>query len=482
MDVVAKMARSGPVRRSIAAQVGAGLLCAIPPSAAVAVPESANDSSARSAWSAAANVIEAVEASRRETRRTTFGGEAAARHWPSSPPTGARFEAQFRPASEDAATLIFDASPGRAIRLAVVKGGSDLVPIVRTLDATPEELVPLVAEIRRLALLRPPASRGRITRLGDELGHKLLAPAADELRGTSRLVLLANGPLVELPFGVVRPPRSLDPDGRYLFETRELCWLTPGGLRPQRAAEDKAPEQPAAAVAIADAVYRPPARPLGASMSDGGISWRRHAARRNQSRTLEVLALPNVAAFGQAATPTALWELAASHRIDALHLAVEAFVDAGDPGASALLLSGRRYDEPARRVAVGALASDLALGPNALVALSGLDTGGAGLGPQLLVDAFDAAGAKTVVSSLWPVVDETATKLFDVFYRGLSDDVHAAAALRAAQTRLLDEPLRFDQGEGREPVIFDASHPFHWAGYAVHQRSVAACGASGEFD
>ena len=469
-------------RWSIAQWIGVVLLGAMLPGGATALSESSSDPETRTAWAAAAEVIETVESSRRGIRRAAFSTEATTRNWPPSPSTNARFEADLRPASDDAATLIFDASPGRAVRLVIVPGGPDLPPVTKTLDTTAEELTPLIAELRGLALLRPRASLGRIVRLGDELGRRLLPPAADQLRGTSRVVLLANGPLVELPFGAIRAPRSIDPQGRFLVETRELCWLTPGGNHRQAATDGGRSRQPPVAAAIADAVYRPPARPLGASMSDGGISWRRHAARRNQSHTLEELALTNVTAFGQAATPAALWKLSARHRIEVLHLAVEAIVDVGAPTASALLLSARRYDQPARRVMVGALASDLELGRDPVVVLSGLDSGGSGLGPSPFVDAFDAAGAKTVVSSLWPVVDETATKLFEAFYRHLALGAPPSTALREAQLTLLAAPLRFDQGEGHESMEFDASHPFYWAGYGVHQRSAAACSRSAALD
>ncbi len=474
--------RNSAAQRSIAGSIGAILLGAMLPCGATAGSESSSDPKTRADWTAAAQVIEAVESSRREIRRAAFGDDAATRNWSTQPSTDARFEAEFRPASDDAATLIFDASPGRPVRLVIVPGGADLSPVTRTLDTTAGDLSPLIAEIRQLALLRPPASLGQIVRLGDELGHKLLAPAADQLRGASRLVLLANGPLVELPFGAIRAPRSIDPQGRFLVETRDLCLLTPGGVRLQTATEGERRQQPPVAAAIADAVYRPPARPLGASMSDGGISWRRHAARRNQSHTLEELALANVAAFGPEATPAALWKLGILHDIDVLHLAVEALVDAGDPAASALLLSARRYDQPARRVAVGDLALDLDLGRDPVVVLSGLDTNGAGLGPSPFVDAFDAAGATSVVSSLWPVVDETATKLFEVFYRRLALGTPPSTALREAQLTLLAGPLRFDQGENLEPAEFDASHPFYWAGYGAHQRSAGACSRSAALD
>ena len=383
----------------------------------------------------------------------------------------------FRPTVDDVATLIYDASPARPVRLTVVPGPAGPAPTTLTLETTAEDLQPLVAEIRELSLLRPPASLGRIVRLGDELGELLLAPAAAQLRNVSRLDLAANGPLSDLPFGVIRPPRSLDPQGRYLVETRTLCWIDPalgdGGTSDD---VDPPPAGRPVALAIADAVYRPPARPLGASMSDGGISWRRHAARRNQANAIDALGLPVIARFGQSASPALFWESTDSYAVQFLHIAVEARLDPERPAGSALLLSPERYDEQAIPVASDQLASSLALEPESLVVLSGLDTGGHGIGPGPFVGAFGAAGASSVVASLWPVLDESATHLFAAFYNRVADGVAPAPALREAQLRLLADPLVFDQGDGQEPVEFDASHPYFWAGYRMYQGSAEACG------
>ncbi len=379
----------------------------------------------------------------------------------------------FRPTVDGVATLIYDASPGRPVRLTVVPGGAGAAPTTLTLDTTAEELRLLVAEIRELALLRPPASLGRIVRLGDDLGDVLLGPVAEELRSVSRLVLAAGGPLSDLPFGAIRAPRSLDPQGRYLVETRTLCWIDPA--LGARTTADSPSERPVA-LALADAVYRPPARPLGASMSDGGISWRRHAARRNQASTIAALGLPVVSRLGQAASPARFRESTESHAVQFLHIAVEARIDPGTPEDSALLLSPARYDEQAIPVTAGELESRLTLERESLVVLSGLDTGGHGIGPGPFVDAFGAAGASSVVASLWPVVDESATHLFAAFYSRVAEGTQTAAALQEAQLRLLADPLVFDQGEGREPVAFDASHPYFWAGYRTYRGSAEACG------
>lgn len=379
----------------------------------------------------------------------------------------------LRPTGDAVATLVYDASPGRPVRLTFVPGSGD-DPVVLSLNASAEDLQPLVAEIRELALLRLPASLGRIVRLGDDLGDALLGPITEELQNVSRLVLSADGPLSDLPFGAIRAPRSLDPQGRYLVETRTLCWVDPA-LGADNDDNPPAAERPVA-LAIADAVYRPPARPLGASMSDGGISWRLHAARRNQASTIRTLGLPLVSRFGQAASPALFWESTESYAVRFLHLALEARIDPGNADNSALLLSPEQYDEQAIPVATRQLASRLALERESLVVLSGLDTGDHGIGPGPFIEAFGTGGAGSVVASLWPVVDESATHLFAAFYGNVARRTPTAAALRQAQLGLLADPLRFDQGEGRDPVEFDASHPYFWAGYRVYRGSAETCG------
>ena len=403
---------------------------------------------------------------------SVLGGSAA---WAQSGEVGNVIPDHLRPATGSVATLIYDASPGRRLRLTVVLGPTDPTPATTLiLGTTAEDLRPQVAEIRELALLRPPASLGRIVRLGDDLGDVLLGPVAEQLGHVSHLVLVAGGPLSDLPFGAIRAPRSLDPQGRYLVETRTLCWVDPA-LGARNGADSPPSERPVA-LAIADAVYRPPARPLGASMSDGGVSWRRHAARRNQASTVRALGLPVVSRFGQSASPALFLESAESYAVRFLHMAVEARIDPGSPDPPALLLSPGRYDEQAIPLTTDEFTSRFALEPGALVVLSGLDTGGHGAGPGPFVEAFGAAGASSVVASLWPVVDESATHLFGAFYRKLAmDGASPAVALREAQLRLLGDPLVFDQGEGREPLEFDASHPYYWAGYRVYRESAAAC-------
>lgn len=81
---------------------------------------------------------------------------------------------------------------------------------------------------------------------------------------------------------------------------------------------------------------------------------------------------------------------------------------------------------------------DLQLGAS-LVTLSGCDTGRGviGSGDELtgLMRGFFAAGAATVVMSLWTVNDESTAELMTTFYTAWQGGASAAAALRQAQLR-----------------------------------------------
>jgi CHAT domain-containing protein len=92
-----------------------------------------------------------------------------------------------------------------------------------------------------------------------------------------------------------------------------------------------------------------------------------------------------------------------------------------------------------------------------LVVLSACETGlGKDMGGEGLVGltrAFQYAGARTVVASLWSVADESTARLMKVFYGYLKAGGAKDEALRAAQITLLQDPR--------------TAHPFHWAAFQV---------------
>lgn len=76
-----------------------------------------------------------------------------------------------------------------------------------------------------------------------------------------------------------------------------------------------------------------------------------------------------------------------------------------------------------------------------------------GEGVQGLANAFLAAGATSVVASLWPVDDDMTAVFMDHLYGNLADGDDVAAALAATRAAMQANPA--------------TAHPFAWAGFVV---------------
>jgi CHAT domain-containing protein len=92
-----------------------------------------------------------------------------------------------------------------------------------------------------------------------------------------------------------------------------------------------------------------------------------------------------------------------------------------------------------------------------LVTLSACDTGlGRDMGGEGWVGlsrAFQYAGARSVLASLWGVSDRSTADLMTTFYRRLQEGRTKDEALRAAQIEMLHRPT--------------TAHPFHWAAFQL---------------
>jgi hypothetical protein len=92
--------------------------------------------------------------------------------------------------------------------------------------------------------------------------------------------------------------------------------------------------------------------------------------------------------------------------------------------------------------------------------LSACDTGRgdwqAGEGVLGLRRAFQVAGARTVILSLWPVLDTVASDWMAALYRGrFVDGISTAGAVRAASRTMLAERRKAGQ----------STHPLYWSGF-----------------
>jgi CHAT domain-containing protein len=83
-----------------------------------------------------------------------------------------------------------------------------------------------------------------------------------------------------------------------------------------------------------------------------------------------------------------------------------------------------------------------------------------GQGRVGLVAAFEQAGARSVLATLWSV-DEPAADLMAAFYGAMAQGKPASAALRQAKLQLMQQRLRIGK------VEVSLAHPFFWAPFIL---------------
>ena len=87
-----------------------------------------------------------------------------------------------------------------------------------------------------------------------------------------------------------------------------------------------------------------------------------------------------------------------------------------------------------------------------------------GEGVMSLARAFQFAGARSIVATLWPVDDEVTGLFMERFYQYLATGLDKGSALKNAQLSLINEPRRFFS---TSRVKKDLSHPYYWAGFQL---------------
>jgi tetratricopeptide (TPR) repeat protein len=173
---------------------------------------------------------------------------------------------------------------------------------------------------------------------------------------------------------------------------------------------------------------------------------------------------------GHAASEARLFERAAEGA-RVLHVAAHTLVDEGLEEGVAIVLAADSsrsagggsdgFVTPAE-IARAKFATDLVVLSGCRTALPA-DESGSGRSLASLSGALFAAGARSVVASLWPVGDEATAALMSQFYFELAAGADAAEALRRAQRRMASDSRW--------------SAPHRWAGFVVAGEPTAVVAA-----
>jgi CHAT domain-containing protein/Tfp pilus assembly protein PilF len=304
---------------------------------------------------------------------------------------------------------------------------------------------------------------------GQELFAMLIEPARAVIGAGDRLLISPDGPLHTLPFAALVDQSDRAGVPRYFIEWKPLHVVTSATVyaelkKTRRPSEDAAASPVLAA--FGDPVY-PPLTAAGAdAIADHEV---RAAARRGHTlaplpasrREVESIARiygDRAAAYlGEQATEERAKAVGKGARY--LHFASHGLLDERFPLNSGLALT--IPERPREGQANGLLQAweifeQMRIDAD-LVTLSACETGlGKELGGEGLVGltrAFQYAGARSVLASLWSVGDDSTADLMTRFYGHLKAGRTKDDALRAAQLEMI-------RAGG-------SAHPFQWAAFQI---------------
>lgn len=255
--------------------------------------------------------------------------------------------------------------------------------------------------------------------------------------GIRRLVVVADHPLEDVPFPILRDRQS----GQYLIQQFELVRAASASVFAQTKEAALTPLR--RAVTVGDPAFDRTAYPTFPSLPAARAEAVAIGRQYPQSRTLtgRMATFPNLAASVQTA--------------DVVHIAAHTAPSVEEHEVRELLLAPSR--QHAGTCSVGE-AAHLPLKKGSIVLVPGCRTGTSGE-PGTLRDfagSFLAAGARNVVATLWDIEDDPSRTFALLFHRSLRRCGSAVTATREAQLAM----LRSSNDRVR--------HPRAWSGFQVY--------------
>lgn len=263
-------------------------------------------------------------------------------------------------------------------------------------------------------------------RASQALYDVLVKPLEPELARSQTIAFIPTSFLAYVPFQALGSRQN--GSFRYLIEDKSCLTLL-------KSADLELLQEPAATT---------PGTLLALGNPDGSLP-----AASAEAREVATLFQGSSAYTEQSASRDKLEKLPAGTRL--VHLATHGVLDGKDPTQSYLVMSERQ------RLSVADIYG-LPLNGVRLVTLSACETALAERDPgseiASLSDAFEVAGARSVIATLWSVDDAATEKLMVSFYKGLKSGQPLSDSLRQAQLQMLRDPKY--------------SAPFYWAAFCLY--------------
>jgi CHAT domain-containing protein/Tfp pilus assembly protein PilF len=313
---------------------------------------------------------------------------------------------------------------------------------------------------------------------GKRLYDLLLKPAEPQIESARRLLIVPDGSLHALPWGVLIK-KSVDTGSEgerpYLAESKSIHLALSATIYAQITEARPQTKQAGDLALFGDPVMRfdrVHPDPMIEVVVRKGFDLSPLPGSRSEVQRIAALFAGSAQTFlGERATEENAKALPRNSRI--VHFAAHATLDNSSPLDSAVVLTSPNLPDEAQEnglLHAWEIFEQVRLDAD-LVVLSACESGlGKEMGGEGLIGltrAFQYAGARSVMASLWKISDRTTAEFMVRFYRHLKEGLSKDEALRATQMEFIRGPIQVTNDKG-ERVEFDASAPYYWAAFQVY--------------
>jgi CHAT domain-containing protein/tetratricopeptide (TPR) repeat protein len=375
-------------------------------------------------------------------------------------------------------TILFVVRQDRQNATTVVSGLT-----VLTLPLTERSLRERVEAFRNVIQRHKASDLPILSKQAGELYDSLIAPAEQLIASSERILISPDGPLHTVPFAaLVRKERTGKKRevARYLIEWKPIHTVVSATVYAELKKSRHAglPSSLVRVVAFGDPRYPTLDKDKAGQIRDGelramvtrGLSLAPLPSTRAEVESIARLYPEDTAKYlGAEATEERAKSISKDVRY--IHFAVHGLLDEHFPLNSALALSIPEKPDAGQDnglLQAWEIFENMRIDAD-LVTLSACETAlGKEMGGEGLVGltrAFQYAGARSVLASLWSVSDESTAELMKRFYGYLKAGRTKDEALRASQIDLIRGGA--SAGPNAKDPAPSASHPFHWAAFQL---------------